>query len=152
MRADFSKKKQESVLSGAKQIFMATSVLPLSICRFPRVCSLDRPTTCSQGKTTCVILNLGLSLRFVMCEHRGQCPHNLFGFGNWTLTSNMPYVQHYRCRSYTFRNGTWGIRQTRGLSIKAFSLCSAWSKEICSSHSTSVSVPYSFHVQNFSAF
>lgn len=69
MRADFSNKNQKSVLCGAKM----TSVLPLHIRCFPHVssdilfsgCSWDETNSLLIGESsTCVILNLGLALRF----------------------------------------------------------------------------------------
>lgn len=147
MRADFSNKKLKSLLSGAKQIFK-TSVLPLRVRSFPHVssgCSLDEtnsPLICENS--TCIILKLGLALRFFIYRQCGQYSHNLCAIGNGSHTSHMASTGHYRCRSYTFRHGTWAIWQSWGLSIKAFSLLSSiWSKKTCSLYHISVSVPYS---------
>lgn len=89
--------RNRSLLCGAKQIFK-TSVLPLHIHCFPHVssdiffpdCSWDKTNSLHIGESsTCIILNLGLVLRFFIYRHCGQYCHNLFGFGNWSLTSNM---------------------------------------------------------------
>lgn len=124
----------------------AFAVLPMSAV----AAVWTRPTPRSSEKITCVIPKLGLALRFFIYRQCGQYCHNLFSFGNWSLTWNTASIQHYRCRSSMFRHGTWGVWQTWGLSRKAFPLLSSiWSKKICSSYSISVSVPYSFHLQKF---
>lgn len=86
----------------------AFAVLPMSAV----AAVWTRPTPRSSGKITCVIPKLGLALRFFIYRQCGQYCHNLFSFGNWSLTWNTASIQHYRCRSYMFRHGTWGIWQT----------------------------------------
>lgn len=113
MRADFSNKKQQkSELSGAKQI-LKTSVLPLHVCGFPHVSSgrsVDETNNPLTGENfTCIILMLGLALRFFIYRQCGQYCHNLFGFGNWSFTSNMALIRHCTCGSRTFKHGTGGI-------------------------------------------
>lgn len=153
MRADFSiRKQQKSVLSGAKQIFQ-TSVLPLHICGFPHVssgCSVaETNSLLIRENSTCIILTLRLALVFFTYRQCEQYCHNLFGFGNWSFTSNMALIWHCTCGFCTFRHGTGEIWQTWHLSIKTLSFI--WSRKICSSYSVTVSAPYSFHMQNSSS-
>lgn len=112
-----------------------------------------RPTAHSSGRTLCAwswswCLHSGFSFTGSVNSTATTC----LALGTGVLLQYMASIRHYRCRSYTFRHGTWGIWQTWGLSIKAFFLLSSiWSKKICSSYNIRVSVPYSFHMQNFSA-